>query len=74
MQESEASHESVCAIIAAISATDIKVVAEGIETELEAELCLQCGCHLGQGFFFGQPLSIRELFPPPDTSSLDGPE
>ena len=42
-------------------ALDLEVVplAEGIETESEAETCEQLGFELGQGFFFGRPLPVR---------------
>jgi EAL domain-containing protein (putative c-di-GMP-specific phosphodiesterase class I)/ActR/RegA family two-component response regulator len=36
-------------------ATDALVVAEGIETEEEAETVKRCGAHLLQGYFFGKP-------------------
>jgi len=33
------------------------VVAEGIETEEQAELLLEQGCHLGQGYWFSRPVT-----------------
>jgi EAL domain-containing protein (putative c-di-GMP-specific phosphodiesterase class I)/ActR/RegA family two-component response regulator len=36
-------------------ATDALVVAEGIETEAEADMVKRCGAHLLQGYFFGRP-------------------
>ena len=33
----------------------VQVVAEGIETQEEAAVCLRLGCHFGQGFLFGAP-------------------
>jgi EAL domain-containing protein (putative c-di-GMP-specific phosphodiesterase class I) len=31
------------------------LIAEGIETPAEAEVCVRLGCRLGQGFLFGRP-------------------
>ena len=36
-------------------ATGALVVAEGVETELEAEALRECGAHLLQGYYFGRP-------------------
>ncbi len=63
METSESSRQLVRAILSAISRTDIKVIAEGVETEAAAELCLQSGCHLGQGYLFGRPLYLGDIFP-----------
>ena len=34
----------------------ISVVAEGVETELQAVLLRNLGCHIFQGYFFGKPM------------------
>lgn len=39
---------------------DITVLAEGIETDEEADVCAELGCRLGQGFFFGRPKPAPE--------------
>jgi EAL domain-containing protein (putative c-di-GMP-specific phosphodiesterase class I) len=57
------SRDLVRAILSAISGTETQVIAEGIETARAAELCLENGCHLGQGFLFGRPGSLLEVFP-----------
>jgi EAL domain-containing protein (putative c-di-GMP-specific phosphodiesterase class I) len=36
-------------------------VAEGIETEAQADLVKQLGCEKGQGYFFSRPLSAADL-------------
>lgn len=36
---------------------NIRVVAEGIESELQASMLLEIGCELGQGFLFSQAVS-----------------
>lgn len=38
-----------------------KVVAEGIETEEQAHLLRDAGCHIGQGYLFGRPLDRQEF-------------
>ncbi|MBQ1479379.1 MULTISPECIES: putative bifunctional diguanylate cyclase/phosphodiesterase [Sphingomonas] len=40
------------------------VVAEGIETEMQALQLRELGCHLGQGFLYGRP-APREAIEPP---------
>jgi diguanylate cyclase (GGDEF)-like protein/PAS domain S-box-containing protein len=40
---------------------DLKVVAEGVETEDEARLVATLGCDEGQGYFFGRPVCAAEF-------------
>ncbi|HKM56680.1 MAG TPA: EAL domain-containing protein [Isosphaeraceae bacterium] len=61
MESSEASRELIRAFLLAISDSHIQVIAEGIETEEVARICLECGCHLGQGFFYSQPASLLDI-------------
>ncbi|MCA0433374.1 MAG: GGDEF and EAL domain-containing protein [Proteobacteria bacterium] len=60
------------------------VVAEGIESEAQAERVQVLGCDLGQGFYFAEPLAaaqVRELLlvlpdvpvPPPPPAPVDEP-
>ncbi|WP_031374072.1 EAL domain-containing response regulator [Lysobacter antibioticus] len=39
----------------------LTVTAEGVETETEARLALELGCHLGQGYFYGRPMGLDQL-------------
>lgn len=50
-----ASEHIVKAIIAMCDGLELKVVAEGIETAVEAERLLNLGCGMGQGYYFGKP-------------------
>jgi EAL domain-containing protein (putative c-di-GMP-specific phosphodiesterase class I) len=44
----------------------IHLIAEGIETMEEAEICLELGCHFGQGYLLGRPEPVA-----PSTPSCD---
>ena len=35
---------------------DLRVVAEGIETDEQRVFIMQQGCDIGQGFYFGKPM------------------
>ena len=39
----------------------LRVVAEGVESELTLELLLELGCDVGQGFLFSRPLPYERL-------------
>ena len=40
---------------------DMITVAEGIETESQWKEVKRMGCDLGQGYFFGKPIKIKEF-------------
>jgi EAL domain-containing protein (putative c-di-GMP-specific phosphodiesterase class I) len=63
IENSPSSRDLVRAILSAIAGTETQVIAEGIETQRSAELCRENGCHLGQGFLFGRPGPLLEVFP-----------
>ncbi len=48
-------------VIALAHSLKLKVVAEGIETEAQADFLRQKSCHQGQGFLFSKPLPAHEL-------------
>ena len=49
------------AIIAMAQVLGLKVIAEGIETQEQAEKLLSMGCDMGQGYYFGKPAPIEEI-------------
>lgn len=51
----------VKAMIAMAYAIDVQVVAEGIETQQQAELLNSLGCHIGQGFWYSRPLALADV-------------
>ena len=56
----------VDAVISIGRSLDAAVVAEGVETEAEAQLLRQLGCTIAQGYLFGRPM------PPDDFMTLVG--
>ena len=49
------------AIIALARSLDIKVVAEGVETESQVEFLNRFGCDFAQGYFFSPPVTPEEI-------------
>ncbi len=50
----------VNAIIQLADALMLETTAEGIESQLEAEILRNCGCSDAQGFYFGKPMPLQE--------------
>lgn len=51
----------VMAILAIADTYGLEVVAEGIETEQQAEVLKSLGCQHGQGYYYGRPVPAAEL-------------
>jgi EAL domain-containing protein (putative c-di-GMP-specific phosphodiesterase class I) len=51
----------------------VQIIAEGVESQEEADVCLELGCHWSQGFLFGQPQPVATFAPKkkPDTRRLN---
>ncbi len=49
------------AIIAMSHKLGLDVVAEGIETQEQSDLLEEMGCEMGQGYFFSQPVTVKQL-------------
>jgi diguanylate cyclase len=49
------------AMIAFARALGMKIVAEGVETNEQAEFCRLHGCHLLQGYYFSRPIPAHEF-------------
>jgi diguanylate cyclase (GGDEF)-like protein len=60
VDDSERAAALVEAILVMGAALDLRVVAEGIEREEQAERLRQIGCMIGQGFLYGRPLPLLE--------------
>jgi EAL domain-containing protein (putative c-di-GMP-specific phosphodiesterase class I) len=49
--------EAICAVIVKLGqAIGAHVVAEGVETQTQADYLRNCGCHSAQGYLYGRPL------------------
>jgi EAL domain-containing protein (putative c-di-GMP-specific phosphodiesterase class I) len=53
----------VAAIVGLSRSLAVDTVAEGVETEDEAEMLKDLGCKNGQGYLFGRPGLARDLGP-----------
>jgi len=51
----------VRAIVAIATGLSLNVVAEGVETEVQAEFLRSLGCREMQGYLYGRPLPVEEL-------------
>lgn len=56
-----ASEPIVRALMTLADGFDVKVVAEGIETQQQCDAIRSAGCRYGQGFFFAKPMAPEDL-------------
>jgi PAS domain S-box-containing protein len=61
MTEERESRKIVAAVVGLGQSLGLITVAEGVETQEEAEMLLWLGCELGQGWLFGKPVPAAEL-------------
>jgi PAS domain S-box-containing protein len=70
MVQQRDSRKIVAAVVGLGQSLSLTTVAEGVETEEQAELLLWLGCELGQGWLYGRPVPADEL--PSLVRQLDG--
>lgn len=61
LQPGSRNHKLCKAMITMAHELGLRVIAEGIETELEMVLLRDAGCDFGQGYFWGQPVPAPEF-------------
>ena len=61
MTSKRESRKIVAAIVGLGQSLDLITVAEGVETEEQAEMLLRLGCTLGQGWFYGRPATADQI-------------
>ena len=64
LEHSRATRKLVTACSQMCRSLGLDVVAEGIETQEQADAALHCGCGTGQGFLWGKPAALSELLGP----------
>ncbi len=60
--ESERARALIESLIGIGKSLGLKVVAEGVENEAQAQLARDLGCDILQGFYFGKPMAESDLF------------
>lgn len=61
LETSEATRTLVEAVIRIGRARELTVVAEGVTSAYQRQFLFDQGCHVGQGFFFAQPLPAKGI-------------
>ena len=61
LEDDKVSREIVSAVIRIAKSKKIETIAEGIETEGQAEILKKSGCDHAQGYFFGKPMPPEQL-------------
>lgn len=61
LDRDEDSYSIVSAVVALAHSLNLRVVAEGIETEAQLAVLKDLGCDLGQGFLFGRPSAAENI-------------
>jgi EAL domain-containing protein (putative c-di-GMP-specific phosphodiesterase class I) len=51
----------VSAIVSMCAKLQLPCISEGIETEMELQLMREYGCQCGQGYYFGEPISLADV-------------
>ncbi|MFZ0632823.1 MAG: EAL domain-containing protein [Acidobacteriaceae bacterium] len=61
MTEKRESRKIVAAVVGLGHSLELLTVAEGVETQEQANMLLWLGCDLGQGWLYGKPVAAAEL-------------
>ena len=61
MTERRESRKIVSAVVGLGQSLGLETIAEGVETQEQAEMLLLLGCEMGQGWLFGKPVPAEQL-------------
>ncbi|MFG1491202.1 EAL domain-containing protein, partial [Oceanospirillum sp. HFRX-1_2] len=51
----------ISSVIGLANSLNLEVIAEGVETEYQAELLIRSHCEMAQGFLYSQPLPMTDF-------------
>jgi EAL domain-containing protein (putative c-di-GMP-specific phosphodiesterase class I) len=71
LDQARARQELVQAIIQVGTSLGVQIIAEGVETREEAEVCRRLGCQYAQGFLFGRPQPALLLAPRTERDTIE---
>lgn len=74
LEHSEDARSIAASIVSLGKALNLKVVAEGVETQGQCELLMMMGCDELQGFLFSKPISAEEMTGMIHGASDNGPD
>lgn len=60
-RDNKKSMDIISAIVGLAKKFDLEIIAEGIETQEDADALIKIGCRDGQGYLYGRPLSVDEV-------------
>jgi len=61
MTERRESRKIVSAVVSLGQSLGLETIAEGVETQGQAQMLLLLGCEMGQGWLFGRPVPAEQL-------------
>ena len=61
MEKDASARAIIQAVVGIANAMSMTVVAEGVETSEQMQLCCDLGCEYGQGYLFGKPVTVDVL-------------
>ncbi len=61
IQHDDSEFPVILAIISIAQGLGLRLIAEGIETQMQADYLKNAGCHIMQGYFYYRPMPIQQL-------------
>ena len=71
LPDSKDSRSLVTAVLALAQRSDLKVIAEGVETQGQATWLKEQGCDIIQGYFYGKPMAVDAFYALVENRSAD---
>jgi len=71
LPDSKDSRSLVTAVLALAQRSNLKVIAEGVETQGQATWLKEQGCDIIQGYFYGKPMAVDAFYALVENRSID---